>query len=65
MTSRSGIHVYTEWAKSRLDEMDAAVSSMEAGIKDLQAQARTNAESALADMKTKRDAFSAQIDESR
>jgi len=65
MTSKSGIHVYTEWAKSRLDEMDAAVSSMEAGIKDLQAQARTNAESALADMKARRDAFSAQIDESR
>jgi uncharacterized coiled-coil DUF342 family protein len=65
MTSKSGIHAYTEWAKGRLDEMDAAVTSMEAGIKDLQSQARKNAESALADLKAKRDAFSAQIDETR
>lgn len=65
MASKSGIHVYTEWAKSRLDEMDAAVSSMEASIEDLRAQARANAETALADMKTRRDAFSAQIDDSR
>ncbi len=65
MASKSGIHVYTEWAKSRLDEMDAAVSSMEASIEDLRAQARANAETALADMKARRDAFSAQIDDSR
>lgn len=65
MTSKSGIHVYTEWAKSRLDEMDAAVSSMEANMEDLRAQARANAETALADMKARRDAFSKQIDESR
>lgn len=65
MTSGSGIHAYTQWAKSRLDEMDAAVSSLESSIKDLQSQARANAEAALADMKAKRDAFSAQIDASR
>ncbi len=65
MTSGSGVHAYTEWAKSRLDEMDAAVSSMETGIKDLQTQGRASAETALAEMKAKRDAFSGQIDASR
>ncbi len=65
MTNQGGMHAYTEWAKSRLDEMDAAVSSMEAGIKDLRSQARANAESALADMKIKRDEFSKEMDELR
>lgn len=65
MATESGIHHYTEWAKSRLDEMDATVSSMETHIKDLQARGQANAEAALAEMKAKRDAFSEEIDKSR
>jgi hypothetical protein len=29
MPEHSDIHGFTEWAKSRLDEMDAAIASME------------------------------------
>ncbi len=65
MAKESGVHAYTDWAKGRLDEMDATVSSMEAHIKELQARGQANAEAALAEMKAKRDAFSAEIDKSR
>jgi hypothetical protein len=48
MDSQSTMHAYLDWAKGRLDESSAT---------KLQADTRTKAESALANMRTARDAF--------
>jgi hypothetical protein len=57
MTSQSHMHVYLNWAKERLDEMDATLALFESKVGELQGDARAKAESALADMRAKRDAF--------
>lgn len=59
MTSQSHIHTYTEWTKTRLDEMDASVAVLEAKVAELQSDARAGADAAIADMKARRDKFSA------
>ncbi|MGC1456448.1 MAG: hypothetical protein WA946_14790 [Nitrospirota bacterium] len=57
MTSQSHMHVYLNWAKERLNEMDATLALFESKVSELQGDARANAERALADMRAKRDAF--------
>ena len=57
MSQHSAIHFYLNWAKERIDEMDATLASLEAKVSELQADARTKANQALADMRKKRDDF--------
>jgi hypothetical protein len=57
MTTHSGMHVYLNWAKTRLDEMDATLTAFESKAGELQADVRARAERALADLRMKRDAF--------
>jgi hypothetical protein len=57
MSQHSAIHFYLNWAKERIDEMDATLASFEAEVSELQADARTKANQALADMRKKRDDF--------
>ena len=57
MSQHSAIHFYLNWAKERIDEMDATLASLEAKVSELQADARTKANHALADMRKKRDDF--------
>ena len=57
MDSQSTMHAYLDWAKGRLDEIDATLGSFESSATKLQADTRTKAESALANMRTARDAF--------
>lgn len=57
MTSQSSIHPYLDWAKERLDEIDATLASFEHNAAKLQADARTKAEKAISDMRTTRDHF--------
>ena len=45
------------WAKVRLDEIDATLTAWEAAVAKLQGDAKTKAETALANMRAKRDAF--------
>jgi hypothetical protein len=51
------MHVYLNWAKERLDEMDATLALFESKVGALQGDARVKAERAIADMRAKRDAF--------
>ena len=55
--TKSHMHVYLNWAKERLDEMDATLALFESKVGELQGDARAKAERALADMRVKRDAF--------
>jgi hypothetical protein len=57
MTPQSTMHSSVNWAKMRLDEMDATLALFEGKVGALQGDARAKAESALADMRAKREAF--------
>ena len=57
MPPDSNIHFYLNWAKERIDEMDAAVASLEAKLGEVRADLRTKANQALADLCKTRDAF--------
>jgi hypothetical protein len=57
MTTQSNIHFFVNWAKGRLDEMDATLTSLEGKVGGVQADARDKANKVLADLRKKRDDF--------
>jgi hypothetical protein len=59
MPEHSSMHVYLNWAKERLDEMDAALASLEAKATQQKADAKAKADQLIADLKKRRDEFQA------
>jgi hypothetical protein len=57
MAKDTGFHYYLNWAKERIDEMDAILTSLEAKVPSLQADLRARADEVLADLGKKRDLF--------
>ena len=57
MPMQSNIHFYVNWAKERLDEMDATLTSFESKVAEVQADARDRADKVLSVMREKRDEF--------
>jgi len=57
MRTESSIHYYVNWAKERLDEMDATLTSLEGKIGGVQADVSDKANKVLADLRKKRDDF--------
>ena len=57
MTMQSNTHFFTNWAKERLDEMDAAVTSLEGKLAEVQSDARDKANKVLADLRKQHDDF--------
>ena len=57
MTTQKGTPLLLDWAKARLDEMDATVTSLQSEAGKLQAAARKNAQAVVAEMLKQRDAF--------
>jgi ElaB/YqjD/DUF883 family membrane-anchored ribosome-binding protein len=57
MPSQSSIHFYSNWAKERIDEIDATLASLESKAGEVQADVRAKANQVLADLREKRDAF--------
>jgi hypothetical protein len=58
MTESTAItHFFLNWAKERIDEMDAALSSIESNLGQIKVDLRLKAEQALNDLRIKRDAF--------
>jgi len=57
IATQSHMHGQLNWAKMRLDEIDAALALFESQVGELQGNARAKAESALADMRAQRDVF--------
>jgi len=53
----TSVHFYLNWAKERIDEMDAALSALEGRTSELTAQSRNAAERLIADLRKRRDAF--------
>jgi SMC interacting uncharacterized protein involved in chromosome segregation len=50
-------HFFLNWAKERIDEMDAALSSVEGKLGEVKAELRIKAEQAIKDLRKKRDEF--------
>jgi hypothetical protein len=59
MSTESTMHFYFNWAKERIDEMDAALASIEAKAPQVKADAKVKAEQLIADLKKRRDKFQA------
>ena len=57
MPTQSSIHFYVNWAKERLDEMEAVLTSLEGKAGEMQVDARDKASKALADLRKSRDVF--------
>jgi hypothetical protein len=57
MSTHSSIHFYLNWAKERIDEMDATLASLECKVGEVHADARVKANQVLADLRKKRDDF--------
>ena len=57
MATQSSMHIFFDWAKGRLDEIDATLASLETSVGKLHADARVRAEPAVADMRKARDSF--------
>ena len=59
MPAESKMHFYFNWAKERIDEMDAAVASLEGKATQVKANSKMKAEQLIADLKKRRDEFEA------
>lgn len=57
MSKQSTLHPCLNWAKERLDEMDATLASLEAKVSDQRADAEAMASQLIADLKKRRDEF--------
>ncbi|OIQ62988.1 hypothetical protein GALL_554770 [mine drainage metagenome] len=57
MATQGNIHFYVNWAKERLDEMEAVLTSLEGKAGEAQADARDRADKAITGLRKIRDIF--------
>lgn len=57
MSEQSSMHFYLNWAKERIDEMDAALTSFEVKATEVKAESKVKADQIVADLKRRRDEF--------
>lgn len=61
MPEQHGVHLYLNWVKERIDEMDATLTSLEARANQVQADSKEKADRLIADLKKRRDEFQAAV----
>jgi hypothetical protein len=61
MPEQSRMHFYLNWAKERIDEMDATLASLEAKASQVQADSNVKANQLIADLQKRRDEFQAAV----
>jgi hypothetical protein len=61
MVEQSSMHFYLNWAKERIDEMDATLASLEAKADQVQVDSKSKANQLIAELKKKRDQFQAAV----
>jgi len=61
MAEQSSMHLSLNWAKERIDEMDAALAALEAKAGEVKAETKVKADSLIADLKQRRAAFQATL----
>jgi hypothetical protein len=57
MPERSSMHFYLNWAKERIDEMDAALASLEVKATQAKADSKVKGDQVIADLKKRREEF--------
>jgi hypothetical protein len=57
MPIQTSMHFYINWAKERLDEMDATLASLEHQAREVEAASRTNADQLLTSLRKRRLEF--------
>jgi hypothetical protein len=62
MSPQKSVHAYREWAKQKLDEIDATLAALDGSFEALKKDARTETSRAIARIRTARDAFKAKVD---
>jgi len=63
MPKRKKSHAYTDWIKSRLDEMDATLFVLEDKAENLESDVSAKAGDALDSIRSWRDSFKARVNE--
>jgi hypothetical protein len=61
MPDQSSMHLYLNWAKERIDEMDAALASLEVKASRVQAEGKAKAGQLIAELQKRRDEFRAVV----
>jgi hypothetical protein len=61
MPEQSSLHVYLNWAKERIDEMDAALASFEAKASEATADLKPKVDQLIVDLTKRRDEFQASL----
>jgi len=61
MTEQSSVHFYLNWAKERIDEMDAALASFEIKASQATAESRVKADQLIEELKSRRSEFAASL----
>src|SRR5256884_4286302 len=61
MPAQGRMHFYLNWAKERIDEMDATLASLEAKASQVQADSNVKANQLIADLQKRRDEFQAAV----
>lgn len=61
MPEQSSMHFYLNWAKERIDEMDATLASLEARANQVRADSKVRADQLVDDLNKQRDAFKATV----
>jgi hypothetical protein len=59
MSEQSSMHLYLNWAKERIDEMDAALASLEIKAGQAKVESKVKADEIVVDLKKRRDEFQA------
>jgi prefoldin subunit 5 len=65
MSQQSRAHDYLEWAKQKLDEIEATLVSFDNAARTLKNDARAEADLAVVRIRATRDAFKASVDDLR
>jgi len=58
---QSNMHVYLNWTKERIDEMDAALAALESKAVQVETDSKTKADQLIADLKKRRAEFEATV----
>jgi hypothetical protein len=61
MPEQSSMHFYLNWAKERIDEMDATLASFEAKAGQMQAESKVKADQLIAELGKRRDEFQTRV----
>jgi hypothetical protein len=59
MPEQSGMHLYLNWAKERIDEMDAALAALEVKANQAKAESKVRTDELITDLRKRRDEFQA------